>query len=108
MRARGWSGGSEANPTYGLAITASDRDIVIDKSWDSVRLFLGDAADAVEVNLSAAFWKSCPEFRHPAIRAWFEELGLAPWRKGSPPAFGVRNIGENQFTVRRLERKSLI
>lgn len=108
MRARGWSGGSEANPTYGLAITASDRDIVIDKSWDSVRLFLGDAADAVEVSLSAAFWKSCPEFRHPAIRTWFEELGLAPWRKGSPPAFGVRNIGENQFTVRRLERKSLI
>jgi hypothetical protein len=108
MRARGWSGGSEANPTYGLAITASDRDIVIDKAWASVVLFLGEDPAPVEVDLSGAFWRSCPEFRHPAIKTWFEELGLAPWRKGSPPSFGVRNIGDNQFTVRRLERKSLI
>ena len=108
MRARGWFGGNVDSPVYGLAITPGDRDALIDRSWRQVVLFLGDSDEPTAVDLSDAFWHRCPELRDPAIRTWFAELGVIPWPKGSPPSFGMRNLGGNRFSVKHIERRSLL
>lgn len=108
MQATGWWGGSPDHPVYGLAITKTDRDNVINPDWEAVELLLGDTTEPVVVPLSDAFWRSCSEFRHPAIRSWFESLGIASWPKGNPPSFAMRSVGDNQFTVRPVVRRSLV
>jgi hypothetical protein len=102
MRARGWSGGYRNSPVYGIAFSKADRDRNFDRGWRSIVLELGDDRSVIEVQLTDAFWKDCPELRHPEIRQWFTRLSAAPWPAGSPPSFGVSHLEENRFAVRRM------
>ena len=108
MQARAWRGGSTENPSYGLTITKSDRDRSIDRSIGSAWLELPTEARVIQVNLTDAFWRDCSEFRHPAIRDWFEELGVLDWPKGNPPRFALQPTGPNQLMARKLEHRSLL
>lgn len=101
---KGWSAG----PTYGVSVGQVNRDLHFDRSWRTVRLTLGDEPRPIEIPITDAFWHKCPEFRHPAIRDWYTRLGLAPWPKGQPPSFKVRQIEGNHFSVEPIVRKSLI
>lgn len=108
MRAVGWWGGNKSDPVYGLRITKADRDRAFDPSWASVAVHLDGQPDPVVVDLTPAFWRECHELRHPAIGAWFNELGVAPWPAGSPPSFALRETEPAQFHARPIEHKSLL
>lgn len=100
-RLTGWHR-TDANPTtglgYGLRI-GKYRDAMIDRSWDSVTLLLHNG-NRIVVELTEAFWNTCPEFRHQEIGRWMLSLGIAlPWPYRDTPKFTLVNIRGDSFRV---------
>ena len=108
MYATAWhNGGPPRDPGgYGLKFAERDRDRDFDPEWKEIVLEF-EAADAVTVELSPSFWRTCKEIRSPAIGTWLIEADVAPWMRGSPPGVVVTAIEGNRFSARILKRKAL-
>jgi hypothetical protein len=110
VRAVGWRGGSadERSPAgYGIKFTPADRDRYFDPEWRSVVLELTDGP-TIEVPLTPSFWRSCSELRSADLGRWLLASGRAPCPKDAPPEIAANPIGDNRFSARILEHRSLL
>jgi len=101
MRVTGWTNGSPNPGTgagYGVRINRADRHRYFSRDWPSVSLLL-DGGHQVTVNVSASFWRGCPELRHKEIGRWLLARGLAPWPTGKPPTLELSPIGAQRFRL---------
>ena len=94
-----WNSGAHlpSGSGYGLRL-GEYRDEMIDRSLKSVFLELAGGS-TIEASISTAFWRKCPELRHPEIGRWFQLLGLKRWPKGSPHRFTMTALASNRFRV---------
>ena len=108
VHATGWhNGGPPHDPAgYGLKFVGRDRDRYFDESWSNVILEL-EGAEAVSIQLSRSFWRSCTELRSADVGRWLLSQGAAPWLKGSPPGIVVTPDSDNRFKARVLRRRTL-
>lgn len=94
-----WKNGRDSSkPTLGLRVSLGDRDEYFPRERRQVRLLLPGPRDTV-VELSASFWRSCPELRNPEITGWLQTSSAFPWRRGQPPRYVVRRNGPGRFTI---------
>ena len=96
MKVTGWAAG----PTYGIRVGKANRDRYF-RSLSSVRVEIDKSI--FEFPLAPSFWRNCPEFRSRGFGGWLRENGLAPWRKGHPPAFELIPLGGNRFRLVRSQ-----
>jgi hypothetical protein len=89
----GWQGA-----TYGLRMSAGDRDKNFERSWLSVTLAL-DGGPVVTVPVSPSFWRDCTELRSSRIGDWMAAQGLVPWPRGRPPRFTMEQVSPGHFAV---------
>jgi hypothetical protein len=53
-------------------------------------------------NLTAGFWKDCPEFRDrgkPIIREWLQRHHSLEWPRGQPPKVELVPLGNDKFRL---------
>jgi hypothetical protein len=102
MKVTAWKGGDGATPSvsYGLRIGTENRARYFQRRWEFVVVAL-DGGGVLETYLTAGFWRSCPELRHPTFRAWFIAQGVLPWPNGKPPPLELTPAGEQRFHLRR-------
>lgn len=100
-----WNNGSH-HPTgagYGFKVSAADRDRVFSPDWGAVQINLLGATGRVHalVNVDKdSFWgPNCRELIHHVIGEWLIDAGYAPWPRGKPPKFKVRQTGDATFEV---------
>jgi hypothetical protein len=104
MEATAWKGQSFEYPNrirYGLRVGAPNRDRYFERSWSSVCVDFPNGR-IVEIRLLGGFWNRCPELRHEAFGAWYQELGVLPWRNGHPPKFILERVGVGRFRLTRV------
>src|ERR1044072_4839655 len=95
------NGGKRAKTvTYGLRIGRRQRDQLVE-DLPTVTLTL-QGGPTLDISLTDAFWRKCPEFRHAAIEAWFTSQDLRlPWPDGEPYQFAFTREAPNVFRVQR-------
>lgn len=100
FRAVAWRGGS-----YGLKISARDRDTYLVREWGSVFLSLPGCREPVEVNIDKpSMWEgTCRELISVRIGDWLKREGRLPWPKGHPPRVSIEPVGERLFRVSLCE-----
>ena len=106
MEVKAWKSGlfSKRSVTYGIRIGAENRDRHFRREWTSIAIQTDDGS-AVEVPLTAGFWRHCPEMRHAFFGDWFTNHRLVPWPPGRPPTFDLEFISGNRFTLKRLPER---
>ena len=102
-----WNNGSHdpSGNGYGLKISATDRDLYLERGWGSVVLYLSGKDLPVTVNIDKdSLWnESCRELISREIGAWLIHNGRAPWPKGKPPKFRVLPRGPRAFDILRAD-----
>lgn len=98
----GWNSGrhEKTGAGYGVKINRQDRDSFFRKEWKSVVVLLPDGKQ-VEINIDKpSFWNdTCRELISKEIGSWLRSEGLAPWPKGKPPRFELKEAGEAKFVL---------
>lgn len=104
--AKAWTNSKQgcSGASFGLKISAADRDRFFERAWRSVtlRLEAGEETIVAEVNCAkASFWDgTCRELIGKEIGLWFIDNGFAPWLSGEPPEFRMIPVGSRTFAVR--------
>ena len=101
FQATAWKNGKHlgSGVSYGLKISAPNRDRFFLKSWEGVTLHLQGYDEPVSVNITPSFWRRCSELRSKDIGRWLVQKGHVPWERGNPPRFRVSRKGERSFDV---------
>lgn len=100
-----WNNGAHkpSGAGYGFKIAKRDLDQHFRRSMQSVKLQLPTETGfcTAEPNIDKdSFWSgTCRELISKDIGKWLLENGYAPWPKGKPPKFIVRNIAEGIFRL---------
>lgn len=103
-----WKG---SNNNFGIRIGKKNRDRFFKKEWLSINVEI-DGADYT-FKLTKGFWKSCPEFRDPAIvtqdssiksyiiKEWLKSNFEIPWKYRHPPKFKLiqKHSDESSFKL---------
>lgn len=91
-----WNSGT----TYGLRFGVYQT--LIDGKAITLKL---EGGPTIELKVTDAFWRKCPEFRHPEIREWFKRQGLRlPWPSGKPYKFPFTRVRRDVFHVSYAQR----
>ena len=102
MKVTAWKNGrfNTQGLSFGLKVTANDRDRHFRRIWKSVFIRLPNGLD-IEVNIDkASFWNNtCRELISKEIGDWLHEYGHAPWPLGKPPTFELYSQGERNFIL---------
>ncbi len=91
-----WKGG-----TYGLKLSAADRDAHLVREWRTIFLRLSGINELVEVNIDKpSMWEgNCRELISSKIGVWLKCHNKLPWPKGHPPKVTIECVGERVFAV---------
>lgn len=96
---RAWKNGRNAsNPTLGLRISSSDRDMHF-RRGERATIRLEGRHGVTVVDPPPSFWTTCPELRSPEIGGWLCAIGAFPWPRNHPLRFRVRIEAPGHFTV---------
>lgn len=88
---------------FGLRLGTPERDRWVMPKSEQVTLELEGQAVPLQVRLSPAFWRKCPEFKHPDIGTWIQAQAIQiPWSKGNPPRFQMECLSGTHFRARCL------
>jgi hypothetical protein len=102
MHATGWNNGTwhKSGAGYGIKVGKNDRDHFFQQAWSEVQIEMPSGV-ATTVRISKSFWKTCSELRSQDIGLWMNEVGLAPWKTGTPPALKLEPAGGQVFRLSR-------
>jgi hypothetical protein len=100
MRATGWQSGGGV--ILGFRVGKQNALKSFRREWKSVTLELGD--EVVDVRLSPAFWRDCPELKSREISTWMKLHRLFPWARGKTPNFELVEVGTRRFKVSVLRQ----
>ena len=91
-----WKGG-----TYGLKLSAADRDAHLIREWRTISLKLSGIDELVEVNIDKpSMWEgNCRELISSKIGVWLKRNKKIPWSKGHPPKVTIERVGDRVFAV---------
>ena len=85
---------------FGLRLGFPLRNAWVDRNASTIELEL-DGGPTITIELRAAFWNKCPEFKHAEIGPWLQAQKIAiPWPLGNPPTFVMERISGTRFRVR--------
>ena len=91
----------EGGTTFGLKLSAADRDAHLVREWRTIFLQLSGSNELVEVNIDKpSMWEgSCRELISSKIGDWLKQNGKLPWPKGHPPRVSIERVGKRIFRV---------
>jgi hypothetical protein len=95
MHATGWK--SSHGGTLGIRVGNENARTYFSPEWKSVTLLLD--GQPVQLRLTAAFWRNCPELRGTAIKKFFARHGIFAWPKGKTPKLEMTPLGGDRFSV---------
>lgn len=91
-----------ASTRFGLRLGVPLRNAWVDRGASTVELQL-EGGPTLTIELRAAFWNKCPEFKHAEIGPWLQAQKIAiPWPLGNPPTFVMERISGTRFLVLRF------
>ena len=97
MEASAWCNGKTI---YGIRVGVHNRAKHFTPGWTRIEVEIGGQVHQFE--LTAGFWKKCPEFRDSGgtpIRDWLGQHHTIIWPKGKPPRFKLHALGGNRFRL---------
>ena len=96
-----WKGGDHrpSGAGYGVKMSKTDRDRLVERKWNTVTVELPDGTTAVTNVDGMAFWSNGPELRSRDIGRWMYAAGFAPWPNGNPPKFRLELVAPARVRV---------
>ncbi len=88
-----------------MRVLGDGRSLYFREEWNSVLLYFPDSPKPATVRITPSFWRSCPELRSRAIRAFLRRNGLIPWPRDHPPHFELEPLGQGRFRLQWLEHR---
>jgi hypothetical protein len=102
VKVTAWNNGTHDSrgKGYGIRIGKRNRHL-FEQDWQSIALSI-EGDDFIEVKITSAFWRDCPEVRNEHIGQWLILNKFAPWKKHEPPKFMLTKLGGGEFRLDRL------
>ncbi len=97
MRTSAWNNGKN---TYGIRVGKANRGKYFDPDWKFIEVEIDGRFHRFE--LTAGFWKDCPEFRDrgkPIIRKWLQRNRSLKWPSRQPPKVELVPLGNGKFRL---------
>lgn len=93
-----WAGTGKRQ--FGVRVGVANRSRFFSPIWRQITVEMG--SQSYSFQLSAGFWKDCPEFRdgkEAHLQKWLGSHDLLHWPKGRPPQLVLEPLGGNLFRL---------
>ncbi len=84
---------------FGLRLGFPLRNAWLEQNASTIELEL-EGGPKLTIELRAAFWNKCPEFKHAEIGEWLKaQMITLPWPLGNPLNFVMERVSGTRFAL---------